>query len=231
MKKTAKTRIFIVLASVCMFLGFSVSPFLANAEVEKVESIESIESNKIFENVDSSEDITINDSTNEKTEVTIDLNDITYEKFLEIVGILANETGNGELWGETLNSVKKAINEKQFTASNLLMIFVSVVMVIKIIYDWVIKRKEKTHVLQAYKTDKKIDAQSEAINGIIDEEEEISKTAHENATREKELAMAGLEQNGALRCLVRGIQLHDTAREEALRHLNHSDELFEKAKE
>ena len=221
--KKFKTKIVAILAGVLVFFGIGISPALASAksvtELPETNTEIGVETDEIVDNEETL-----------KEEITIDLKDISYEKFLEIVSILAEETGNGDLWEDTLASVKKAIDEKQFTIAIVLIIIACVAIVFKIILDAVFKFKEKAHILQTEKDSKTIKAQTTALNGMIDEEEKIAKNVTESVTREKTLAAAGLEQNAALRCLVRGVQLHDTAREEALRHLNNSDEKYDQAK-
>ena len=222
MKKIIKKVFATAFVSLVACISFLCNPVTAYAE-------ESTQPPKINENssLETPEEIP---ETEKKDEITVDLSNLTYEQFLEVVDILAAQTGNADIWKETINSVKKAIDEKQFTASNILLIITSGVMVIKIFYDWAIKKKEKDHISQTGDTRKEIKNQSKAINSLIDEEEKIEKSVEENGKMEKAIALAGVEQNAALRCFVRGIQVHETAREEALRHLNNSDELYETVK-
>lgn len=236
-----KTKFAAILAGVLVCLGIGITPCVsayaeetANEPITSTEtSVEKEESGVVVETPNTEENGEITGGfesegeTEDKTEVTIDLDNLTYEKFLEIVGVLAEETGNGDMWQETIESVNKAIDEKQLTASVITSIAVSVVMLLKIITDWISKKREKAHAATTAKLESTAQKQNAAVNELIDEEEKIAKELTENTAREKKIASAGLEQNAALRCLVRGVQLHETARDEALRHLNNSDSLYE----
>ena len=232
-----KTKFAAILAGVLVCLGIGITPCVsayaeetANEPITSTETgVENEESGVVVEtpNTEENGEITGGFESKGETEVTIDLDNLTYEKFLEIVGVLAEETGNGDMWQDTIESVNKAIDEKQLTASVITSIAVSVVMVLKIITDWISKKREKAHAATTAKLESTAQKQNAAVNELIDEEEKIAKELTENTAREKKLASAGLEQNAALRCLVRGVQLHETARDEALRHLNNSDSLYE----
>ena len=231
MKKTIKTKLAVIGATCLMFMGFGVFPLVTNAEDIQSVYESNAEIDKNLNETPPIEDFNEVQEPAEKTpEITVDLNNITYEQFLEIVGVLAEETGNVDLWKQTVESVKKAINEKQFTASNLLMILVCIVTASKTIYDWVVRKKEKDHISATKETNNTLQGQSKAINELIDVEEHVSDTVDVVSKKEQIIAKAGIEQNAALRAMARGIQLHETARKEVFRHLNNSDDLYEDAK-
>lgn len=231
-----KTKIAAAVASVMVIFGVGAATVTAGAEtVEETPIVNTEIGNEIAPETD--ETIT-NDTLGEETgngentgEITLDLSNLSYEDFLAVVDTLAKETGNEDLWAATLESVKKAVDEKQLTLSTVASFVVSALLVVKIVSDWILKKKEKQHIAQAHTDSETLKTQSRALNSIMDEEEKISSGMAESLAREKRLAAAGAEQNAALRCLVRGVQLHDTARDEALRHLNNSDKLYDKAKQ
>lgn len=227
-----KAKIAAALMGVLVFLGIGVSPALASAETVDEQSIVSVETSEET-GVETDKEL-VDEETGEEEEngeITVDLSNLTYEEFLAFVEMAAKATGNEELWEATIASINKAIDEKQLTLAVVLLIVVAVLMIVKIISDWVLKAKEKAHIKNAEQTDKTVQMQTKALNGMIDEEEKIASGVARAEAREKKLAKAGLEQNAALRCLVRGVQLHDTARDEALRHLNNSDKQYNSAKE
>lgn len=226
-----KTKLMMAVASIMLIFGASVAPISVGAETVDSEPIVSVETSTEIGDV--TDDTTTDDNLvvgTEKGEITVDFSELSYEDFLAVIDVLAKETGNEDLWRATLDSVKKAVDEKQLTLATAMIIVVAVLLSVKIISDWVVKHKEKKHIAQGESTAKNIKLQTTALNGMMDEEEKISENVEALRVKSEKLAEAGLEQNAALRCFVRGVQLNDTARDEALRHLNNSDELYEIAK-
>ena len=72
--------------------------------------------------------------------------------------------------------------------------------------------------------------QTKAINGLIDEETTLADEVKEDIEREKNLAYGIEKQNVALRCIIRGAQIKQDLKDEALRALNESDDACDKAK-
>lgn len=230
-----KAKIAAMLASVMVIFGVGAGTISASAEVVDETPIVSTETGT--ENGAETEETPTDDTTGattetdeNKAEITLDLSNLSYEDFLSVVELLAQETGNADLWAQTIDSVKKAVDEKQLTLSTVSTFVLAGLLLIKIVSDWILKKKEKQHLAQASTDSDNIKAIAKASNDMMDEEEKIATNVADTLTREKKLASAGIEQNAALRCLVRGVQLHDTAREEALRHLNNSDKLYDTAK-
>lgn len=231
-----KAKLAAAVVSVMVIFGVGAATVTAGAEAVYETPIVSTEIGN--ETAPETDETITDDTLGEETEsgentgeITLDLSNLTYEDFLAVVDALARETGNEDLWAATLESIKKAVDEKQLTLSVVASFVVSALLVVKIVSDWILKKKEKQHIAQAHTDSETLKTQSKALNGIMDEEEKIASGMTESLAREKRLAAAGAEQNAALRCLVRGVQLHDTARDEALRHLNNSDKLYDKAKQ
>mgnify|MGYP006898656786 CR=1 FL=1 len=73
-------------------------------------------------------------------------------------------------------------------------------------------------------------AQTKAINGLIDEAEKVEVVTTDSVRREKALANALEKQNTAIRCLIRGTNIKQDLKDEAFRSLNESDDSCDEAK-
>ena len=73
-------------------------------------------------------------------------------------------------------------------------------------------------------------AQTKAINGLIEEAEVVESVAADGVRREKALANALEKQNVAIRALIRGTNIKQDLKDEAFRSLNESDDLCDEAK-
>ena len=214
-----KTKLMAAVASIMLIFGAGVAPVSVGAETVDNELTVSVETST--EIGDIADDTTTDDNSvveTEKGKITVDFSELSYEEFLSLVGLIAQGTGHETMWKETMDSIKKAVDEKQLTLVTVLYIVVAVLLSVKIISDWVVKHKEKKHIAQGESTAKNIKLQTNALNCMMDEEEKISENVEVLRVKSEKLAEAGLEQNAALRCFVRGVQLNDTARDEALRH-------------
>ena len=111
-------------------------------------------------------------------EVTVDLSGLTYEQFLGIVNGLAESAGHGDLWKDTVSSVKKAVDEKQFTILTFFQIALLIVLGINLIVELVKKKKSVSKRKKEKEEAKKEEARDLTINGIAEvaEKTEVSQT-------------------------------------------------------
>lgn len=163
MKKLIK-KIALVFAAAAVGFGFCFAPVTNTAYAEEVtqETTKTVEETN--ESAENEETPTEEENGENTGEFTFDFTDLSYEDFLAFVGSFAEETGHADEWNETVNAVKKAIDEKQFTLSTVSNILLMAVLIWKIAADMIAKRKEKKHIETTEKQTAKINEQTAAIN-------------------------------------------------------------------
>jgi lipopolysaccharide biosynthesis regulator YciM len=217
-----------MMAAVLAFVGVGGYPVMANAESIEYISVETTA--EIGEETDESVSV---DNSNEENKNTAENVEITLDNILDFAGELADKSGVGDDWDKAVENLKNAADAKKVD----IMTGVSVAQIVllasyiigKLIHAGWKKHKDTTadDVKEMKKTTGK---QTKAVNELIGHTETVANNVAEASERERKLADAGLEQNAALRCLFRGVQLKQDIKEEALRHLNNSDKCYDEAK-
>ena len=237
--KKLKLMIVSALAAVAVSFGFAFAPVTVfaeeGAEMPKI-SIESVTSEEVIEETENVENSAIDkptESVKEETKITLD-------DILEFAGALAENEGYGDEWEKALYYIETAASEKKV---ELMIFFVAAVFVfllvdrtVKVI-RWYKKRKADTTATDIAKiksgitdVEKINNQQTNAINGLIDEEEKLVEKLAQVSVLEKVMSEALEKQNIAIRCLIRGTQIKQDLKDEAFRALNESDDLCDKAK-
>ena len=223
MKKTFKARLATIVAASLVIFGAGVYAPLASAE--SVETTTEIGAG--------TNDIVKDDNLVEADKETANKDDITLDDILEFTGGLAEEAGVGDEWKAAMDKVKAAASEKKvdiMTVLSAVQLSAFTVYVFgKLIYGaW--KKHKDTSAEDVKKTKKAVGEQTKAVNELIGHAETVASNVAEASEREKQLAIAGQEQNAALRCLFNGVQLKQSIKDEAMRHLNKSDACYDDAK-
>lgn len=151
--KNLKRKIVLAFAALAVGFGFCIAPVTHVAFAEETQVEETVE--------------TPEESTETEETPVVDengKNTIDYEDFLAFVGELADKTGNGDQWNDTVEAVKKAIDEKQFTLATVGNFLLAAIMIVKIVMDAIAKRKERKHIDTTDKQTSKINEQTTAIN-------------------------------------------------------------------
>ncbi len=214
--KNWKKRLATICAAVVVFFGVGVSTTSVSAE-----SVDAGITASVDDKIDLKTDET------EAKENSITGGEETAEKSEEGAEITQSE------WEWVVDCVKNAVDEKKLEVllagsigeAILIILYIAV----KLIYA-VYKKRKDTSSEDVKKTKKAVGEQTKAVNALIGHTESVANNVAEASAREKQLATAGLEQNEALRCLFRGIQLKESIKDEAMRHLNKSDECYDEAK-
>ena len=236
--KKLKLIIATALASVAVLFGVAFSPVTAFAE-ESVEtpeiSVESVTDEEVIEETDSVKNSAVDKSTESVEKET----EITFDDILAITGELMKQEGYGNEWEKAMYYIETAASAKKVDLSIFLVAGVLAFLVadrtVKII-RWYRKKKSDTTSKDLKDIKTASGQQTTAINELIDEEEKLvgevqtnTESVKDNTEREKALAQGIEKQNVAIRCLIRGAQIKQDFKDEALRALNESDELCDKA--
>lgn len=226
MKKTFKARLATIVAATLVIFGAGIYAPIASAETaESVETTTEITA--------TTDDIVKDDNLVDNDEIVENKADITLDDILEFTGGLAEEAGIGDEWKAAMDKVKAAASEKKVDIMTALsaaqLVAFSAYVFGKLIYGaW--KKHKDTSAEDVKKTKKAVGEQTKAVNELIGHAKTVGNNVAEASEREKQLAIAGLEQNAALRCLFNGVQLKQSIKDEALRHLNKSDACYDDAK-
>ena len=232
MKRTWKVRLATALAAVMVVFGIGFNPLTANADT--VDSVTAETSAEIGAKTDETETVDKSIDTTEETATKQDKKEeITLDDILEFTGGLADEAGLSDEWAEAVENLKTAASEKKvdiMTGVSLAQAAMFAAYVLgKIVYArW--KKHKDTSAEDVKKTKKAVGEQTKAVNELIGHAETVANNVAEASEREKQLAIAGQEQNAALRCLFNGVQLKQSIKDEAMRHLNKSDACYDDAK-
>ena len=231
MMKTLKVKIAAAVLGIMAFVGvgFGVSPIVSFAEETTAETTET--ATETAPETDESETVEDLPTADEETAET---GEITLDDILDFAGELADKAGVGDDWAKAVENLKNAASEKKVD----IMTGVSVGQVIlmaayiigKLCYAAYQKHKDTTakDVKEVKATAGK---QTKAVNELIGQAETVASNVAEASERERKLAIAGQEQNAALRCLFRGVNFNQAIKDEALRHLNNSDQHYDEAKQ
>ena len=219
------------IASAFVFLCSGFGPVVAFADepVEGVETSEIVSVEEVVEETESVENTANDEAVEKPTKET----EIDFDDLLAFVGDLAEKEGFGDEWEKALYYVETAASEKKVEV----MIGLSVAVIVLFVTDRVVKI---INYLKAkkYDTSKKdlkdilnsSGAQTDAINGLIDETASVGEFVKETLQREKSFAEALEKQNVALRNLIRGTNIKQDLKDEAFRSLNDSDDKCDDAK-
>ena len=223
MKKNFKARLATIVAATLIIFGAGLYAPLASAE--SVETTTEIGAG--------TSDIAKDDNSVDADEKTANKADITLEDILEFTGGLAEEAGLGDEWQEAVDKLKSAASEKKVDimtgVSALYLVALTAYIFGKLIYGaW--KKRNDTLADDVKATKKASSKHTEAVNELIGHTETVANNVAEASEREKQLAIAGQEQNAALRCFINGVQLKQSIKDEAMRHLNKSDACYDDAK-
>lgn len=221
-----KAKIAAALLGIMAFFGVGVgfAPMVAFAETTTVETTETAPETGDEEVV---EDLpTAEEETAEKGEITLD-------DILEFAGGLADEAGVGDQWAQAVENLKNAASEKKvdiMTGVSIGQLCLLAAYIIWKIGNAIYKKHKDTTAADVKEMKKTTGKHTKAVNDLIGQAETVASNVAEASERERKLADAGLEQNAALRCLFRGVQLRQDIKDEALRHLNNSDKCYDEAK-
>ena len=215
-------RTLLVLLCACTFAICGMfAPLTASADNSAAPSVESSE--------------TIEDSAfEEEVETTEPTDEEKMQAILDLVGDIANEAGVGDKWEETLSQIQNAVDEKKIDLMTVLYILQLSVFTVYAVYKVVKGRikakleKDMPASVQGIKTD--VIAQTNAVNGLIDEQNKVNKSIEQTNIAIQTLAVAGELQNQALRYFIGGTQLTTETKESAYRALRKSDKEYEKMK-
>ncbi len=226
--KRFKFKFVAAMAAVLAFVGLGGYPIMANAESIEYISLETTA--EIGEETD--ESVSVNNSP-EENENTAENGDITLDNILDFAGELADKAGIGNEWDKAVENLKNAADAKKVDimtgASVAQIVLLASYIIGKLIYaGW--KKHKDTTAADVKEMKKTTGKQTKAVNELIGQAETVANNVAVASERERKLAYAGLEQNAALRCLFRGVQLKQDIKEEALRHLNNSDKCYDEAK-
>lgn len=216
------------LASAFLCVGGAVAPVVAFAD-ESVDSVETSEIVSVEEVVEETESVenTANDEVVEDKE-------ITYDDILALMGNIAEKEGFKDEWDKTLYHIQTAASEKKVDTMivlvALVLAFLTVYATVKVVKYKLSNAKIRKIVESLTGVENNGNAQTTAINGLIDETANVGECAKSTETREKKIAEATKKQNTALRCLIRGTNIKQDLKDEALRNLNESDDLCDEAK-
>lgn len=207
-------------------LGIGLNPVTAYAE-------ESAEIPVISSEIETSEEVIEETESVENSSNTEADKEITLEDLLDFVGELAEEEGLGDKWEEAVENMKNAASEKKVdimvicSACNIGLL--ALYILVKLCKGKISKKNDTTKSdLADIKTASNL--QNKAVNDLIDEEEKIAEELKANTKKEDCIVKAVRRQNVALRCLIRGTQIKQDLKDEALRALNKSEDDLDGAK-
>ena len=234
--KKIKAIITSILAAATVSLGLGLSPIVTFAD-DGVEtsaiSVESVSAEEVVEETESVEISSNTEAESNETETEEEEKEITFDDVLDFAGMLMEKEGFGDEWEKALYYIETAASEKKVDAMIVLLVavfaFLLVYGIIKLIC-WYKKIKTDTTSDDLTDIKKEGGAQTKAINSLIDEEEKLVGEVAAASARGKVTTEALEQQNIALRCLIRGVQIKQDLKDEAFRALNKSDELCDKAK-
>ena len=216
------------IASAFVFLCSGFAPVVAFAD-EGVEGVETSEIVSVEEVVEETESVEI--SANDEV---VEDKEITYDDILSLMGNIAEKEGFKDEWDKTLYHIQTAASEKKVDTMivlvALVLAFLTVYATVKIVKYKLSNAKIRKIVESLTGVENNGNAQTTAINGLIDETANVGECAKSTETREKKIAEATKKQNTALRCLIRGTNIKQDLKDEALRNLNESDDLCDEAK-
>lgn len=225
-----KAKIAAALLGIMAFfgVGVGVAPIVSFAETTTVETTETTTETA----TETDESGTVEDLPTAGEE-TAETGEITLDDILEFAGGLAEEAGVGDEWAKAVENLKNAASEKKvdiMTGVSIGQLCLLAAYVIgKLCYaGW--KKHKDTTAADVKEMKKTTGKHTKAVNDLIGQAETVASNVAEASERERKLADAGLEQNAALRCLFRGVQLRQDIKDEALRHLNNSDKCYDEAK-
>lgn len=169
------------------------------------------------------------DDSEVEEETKLDFDDI-----LEFAGTLAEKEGWGDEWEKALYHIQTAASEKKVDTMivliALVLAFLTIYAIVKLVKHKLSNAKIRKIVESLTGVEDNGNAQTKAINGLIDEAEKVEGVATDSVRREKALANALGKQNVAIRCLIRGTNIKQDLKDEAFRSLNESDDLCDEAK-
>lgn len=216
------------LASAFVFLGGAIAPVVAFAD-ESVEGAETSEIVSVEEFVEETESV-----ENTANGEVVEDKEITYDDILAVMGNIAEKEGFKDEWDRTLYHIQTAASEKKVDTMivlvALVLAFLTVYATVKIVKYKLSNAKIRKIVESLTGVENNGNAQTTAINGLIDEAEKVEGVAADSVRREKALANALEKQNIAIRCLIRGTNIKQDLKDEAFRSLNESDDLCDEAK-
>ena len=228
--KSLKAKIAAAALGIMAFIGvgFGISPMVSFAETTTETTTETS-----TETAPETGDEEVVEDLPTAEEETAGKGEITLDDILELAGGLADEAGVGDEWAQAVENLKNAASEKKvdiMTGVSIGQLCLLAAYVIgKLCYaGW--KKHKDTTAKDVKDMKKSSGQQTQAINGLIDHAENVASNVAEASERERKLAVAGLEQNAALRCLFRGVNFNQSIKDEALRHLNASDQYYDEAK-
>jgi hypothetical protein len=216
------------LASAFVLIGGAFTPVIAFAD-ESVEGVETSEIVSVEEFVEETESVenTANDEVVEDKE-------ITYDDILAVMGNIAEKEGFKDEWDKTLYHIQTAASEKKVDTMivlvALVLAFLTIYAIVKLVKHKLSNAKIRKIVESLTGVENNGNAQTTAINGLIDEAEKVESVTTDSVRREKALANALGKQNIAIRCLIRGTNIKQDLKDEAFRSLNESDDLCDEAK-
>ena len=222
-------------AVVALGLGVAFNPVTAYAEDSAAIPEISAEIETSEEVVEDSESVENSEDIEAETQPAMPSEDkeITLDDLFDFVGSLAEEEGLSNEWDKAVENLKNAASEKKVDIMTILSAcnigLLSIYILVKLIKGKIAKKNDTTQKdISEIKTAS--GQQTKAVNGLIEEEEKIVEGVEDNTKREKALAQGIEKQNVAIRCLIRGTNIKQDLKDEALRALNDSDDLCDIAK-
>lgn len=183
------------------------------------------------ESVETSVETSVEESVEEKEELT---DEEKMQAILEFVGEIAEEAGVGDKWQETIAQLKNAVDEKKIdvmTVINLLtLLCLASYGVYKVAKDRIKAKIEKNMPANVETIKANVGAQTNAVNGLIDEQNKVNVNVEKTNNALLTIASAAKLQNQALREFIAGTQLTTETKESARRALRESDEAYDKIK-
>jgi hypothetical protein len=150
------------------------------------------------------------------------------------MGNIAEKEGFKDEWDKTLYHIQTAASEKKVDTMivlvALVLAFLTIYAIVKLVKHKLSNANIRKIVESLTGVEDNGNAQTKAINGLIDEAEKVEGVATDSVRREKALANALEKQNIAIRCLIRGTNIKQDLKDEAFRSLNESDDLCDEAK-
>ena len=231
MMKTLKAKIAAALLGIMAFVGvgFGVSPIVSFAEEITVETTET--TTETAPETDGSEEV---EDLPAEDEETAETDEITLDDILDFAGELADKAGVGDDWAKAVENLKNAASEKKvdiMTGVSIGQLALLAAYVIGKLCVAAYKKHKDTTAKDVKDMKATTGKQTKAVNELIGQAETVATNVAEASERERKLAIAGQEQNAALRCLFRGVNFNQAIKDEALRHLNNSDQHYDEAKQ
>lgn len=167
---------------------------------------------------------------------------ITIDDLLTIVGTIAEREGVDE-WQETVDNIRLAVSAKKLDVAIALeivklcviVLYLSVKGINRIRKNIEAKKNPSTvsEDVQSIKQSstaqtKAVNEQTKAIKELAETDGQVAKTVAKENEKLNALAAAQVGTNEAIRCLIRGIGMNGTVKDEAYRALNNSNENCDK---